>query len=68
MAQRAARPLFIELMKLTPCTPVELEQLKLERLRELRAAIDALRCEQQAADPLLAWVLEQEMADKPGNP
>jgi hypothetical protein len=68
MALGAARPLFVELMKLTPCTPLQLEQLKLERLRELRAAIEALRGEQRTADPLLAWVLEQERQHKPGNP
>jgi hypothetical protein len=72
MALSAARPLFLELIKLAPCTPLELEQLRLERLRELRATIDALRSEQQAADPLLAWVLEQQNAretgDNTGNP
>ena len=40
----------------------ELEQLKLERLRELRSAIDALRVEQEAGDPLLAWAIDQEHA------
>lgn len=59
MAGSAARPLWLELMKFTPCTPHELEQLKLDRLRELRATIDAMRCEQDARDPLVARVMEQ---------
>jgi hypothetical protein len=40
-------------------TPAELAQLKLDRLRELRSAIDALRCEQETRDPLLAWAIDQ---------
>lgn len=40
----------------------ELEQLKLERLRELRSTIDALRVEQESADPLLAWARSQDDA------
>jgi hypothetical protein len=40
--------------------PGETERLKLDRLRELRAAIDALRQEKTTNDPLLAWVVEQE--------
>ena len=31
---------------------------RLDRLRELRAVIDALRHEKESGDPLLAWVLE----------
>ncbi len=42
----------------------ELEQLKLERLRELRSTIDALRVEQETADPLLAWVLRGDEAQE----
>jgi hypothetical protein len=38
---------------------VDLERIKLDRLRELRATIEALRVEQTASDPLLAWVMEQ---------
>lgn len=46
----------------------ELEQLKLERLRELRSTIAALRVEQEAGDPLLAWAIDQEQADEaPGR-
>ncbi|HUQ12199.1 MAG TPA: hypothetical protein VM146_17955 [Steroidobacteraceae bacterium] len=45
-------------------SPVELEQYRLERLRELRMTIDALRNEQVTADPLLAWVIEHEGAEK----
>lgn len=41
----------------------ELEQLKLERLRELRSTIDALRCERESGDPLLAWAIDQESAE-----
>ena len=67
MADSASRPLWLELMRLTPCTSHELEQLKLDRLRELRATIDALRCMQQA-DPLLAWVMEVNKAGKTGIP
>ncbi|HEV7608854.1 MAG TPA: hypothetical protein VGO61_16040 [Steroidobacteraceae bacterium] len=36
---------------------------KLDRLRELRAAIDCLRAEREARDPLLAWILERERAE-----
>ena len=36
---------------------------KLERLRELRAVIETLRCEREAQDPLLAWIAEQERDD-----
>ena len=42
----------------------ELERLKLERLRELRSAIDALRCEQESVDPLLSWAISQERAEE----
>ena len=46
----------------------ELEQLKLERLRELRSTIDALRVEQEAEDPLMAWAIDQELAEQaPGR-
>jgi hypothetical protein len=41
-------------------TRAEREAHRLDRLRELRATIDALRHEQSAHDPLLAWVLGQE--------
>ena len=45
-------------------SPAELEQLKLERLRELRSTIDALRGEQESNDPLLAWAIDQERAEE----
>lgn len=41
------------------------EHFKLDRLRELRATIDALRQEKSAHDPLLAWVVEQARQDPP---
>jgi hypothetical protein len=40
--------------------PEGFAQHKLYRLLELRAVIDAMRCERQAQDPLLAWVRAQE--------
>lgn len=36
---------------------------KLDRLCELRAVIETLRCERAAQDPLLAWIIEQERED-----
>lgn len=41
----------------------DLARHKLERLRELRAVIDTLRCEQSCADPLLALIFEQESVE-----
>ena len=35
-------------------------QHKLSRLMELRAVIDALRCEHESQDPLLAWITAHE--------
>jgi hypothetical protein len=43
-------------------SPEGVAQHKLNRLLELRAAIDSLRSEQESQDPLLRWVLEQEKA------
>lgn len=40
-------------------TAAERQEHRLDRLRELRATIDALRREQTSRDPLLAWVMEQ---------
>jgi hypothetical protein len=37
-------------------------QQKLTRLLELRAVIDSLRCEREARDPLLSWVIAGENA------
>ena len=34
-------------------------QQKLTRLLELRAVIDSLRCEHEAQDPLLSWVISR---------
>ena len=45
--------------------PPELARHKLDRLRELRAVIDTLRCERESRDPLLAWIVERERADNP---
>jgi len=36
---------------------------KLDRLRELRAAIDCLRSEREAQDPLLAGIVERERTE-----
>jgi hypothetical protein len=43
--------------------PPGLARHKLDRLRELRAVIDTLRCEREAKDPLLAWIIERESAE-----
>ena len=56
----AANKLTVIHQLATELSPAELEQLKLNRLRELRSAIDALRNERENRDPLLAWVIEQE--------
>jgi len=42
--------------------PDGLAQHKLTRLLELRAVIDAMRCEHERQDPLLAWVTARERA------
>jgi hypothetical protein len=54
-----------EVMPMPPAgvTPDGLAQHKLTRLLELRAVIDALRCDREAQDPLLAWVTAQERAE-----
>jgi hypothetical protein len=66
MARSAASPQYLELVRFTPGTP-GLEQVKLDRLRELQAAIDALRRQPQN-DPLLEWVVQSEGSGKTGNP
>ena len=43
--------------------PPGLARHKLDRLRELRAVIDTLRCERESRDPLLAWIVEREAAE-----
>jgi hypothetical protein len=50
-----------------PPTPGELEQRKLDRLRELRAVIDSLREVPERRDPLLAWVIAQERSQEQAN-
>jgi hypothetical protein len=40
--------------------PPNLARHKLDRLRELRAVIDTLRCDHEARDPLLSFILERE--------
>jgi hypothetical protein len=44
-------------------SPAQLEQHRIDRLRELRMTIDALRHEQVTGDPLLAWVMQHEGAE-----
>lgn len=48
-------------------SPAELEQHRIDRLRELRRTIDALRHEQATSDPLLAWVIQHERAESAPN-
>ena len=43
--------------------PEGFAQHKLHRLLELRAVIDAMRCEQEARDPLLSWIKSHERTD-----
>jgi hypothetical protein len=43
----------------------QMEQHRLNRLLELRAVIESLRCEQADEDPLLSWVIEQERNQAP---
>jgi hypothetical protein len=56
---RVARPENLTIPAQDIC-PEGYGQHKLYRLLELRAVIDAMRCEGQAQDPLLAWVTAQE--------
>jgi hypothetical protein len=44
-------------------SPEGLAQHKLSRLLELRAVIDSLRCEREARDPLLSWIIERGQAE-----
>ena len=62
MPAAAIRHLYLHAVPRTPA-PLALERHKLDRLRELRATIDALRQEKTSQDPLLAWVIEQEQQD-----
>ena len=63
MAARANRLTVIHQLAST-LSASDLEQLKLERLRELRSTIDALRVEQEAGDPLLAWAIDPEQTEE----
>ena len=45
--------------------PDGLPRHKLDRLRELRAVIETLRCEREARDPLLTWIIEREGVELP---
>jgi hypothetical protein len=64
MAGNAARNSRFALVRMWPCTPADEEQRKLDRLRELRATIEALRGDQESEDPLLAWVKSRQ---QPGD-
>jgi hypothetical protein len=61
MPGASPRPQLPELVSASPRS-VPLHSLKRERLRELRAVIDALQDEQAARDPLLTSVLAQRDA------
>jgi len=63
MAARANRLTVIHQLAST-LSASDLEQLKLERLRELRSTIDALRVEQEAGDPLRAWAIDREQTEE----
>ena len=63
MAARANRLTVIHQLAST-LSASDLEQLKLERLRELRSTIDALRVEQEAGDPLLACAIDREQTEE----
>lgn len=64
---RLATPLYLELIKTAPGASLERERLKLDRLRELRATIDALRGEPCDSDPLLQWVLHAQAERERGH-
>ena len=59
---RAGQMAIIALSPQGVC-PEGLAQHKLSRLLELRAVIDSLRCEREAQDPLLSWIIERERAE-----
>lgn len=58
MPAAAIRHLYLHAVPGSP-VPTTLEQHKLDRLRELRATIDALRQADSSQDPLLSWVVGQ---------
>lgn len=64
MAGDAARNSRLALVRMWPCAPADEEERKLDRLRELRATIEALRRDQGPEDPLLAWARSQQ---QPGD-
>lgn len=64
MAGNAARNLSLDLVGRSLCTPLELERRRLDRLRELRATIDALRHD-ASDDPLLASLVARPHTDPP---
>jgi hypothetical protein len=43
--------------------PPDLARHKLDRLRELRAVIEALHHERESRDPLLSWIIEREATE-----
>jgi hypothetical protein len=61
VSARADRQSQIEYSSAGVCAEA-IAQQKLSRLLELRAVIDSLRCEREARDPLLSWVVAQEHA------
>lgn len=63
MPAAAIRHLYLHAVPFTREPPLR-ERDKLDRLRELRAAIEALRQETSSQDPLLAWVVEQSQHEK----
>lgn len=61
---RSAAPLYLELIRTAPGTTLTRDQLKQERLRELRATIDALRRDSGPPDPLLTWLLDTSPGER----
>jgi hypothetical protein len=57
MTAAANRLTFLNLQSTMPTA--DLESLKLDRLRELKATIESLRCEQSSHDPLLDWAIAE---------
>jgi hypothetical protein len=63
MPAAAIRHLYLHAVTASPV--LHLERHKLDRLRELRATIDALRQEKSSQDPLMAWVAGQPQQPPP---
>ena len=57
MTAAANRLTYLNMQASVPAS--DQASLKLDRLRELKATIDALRCEQENQDPLLQWVIAE---------